>query len=516
MHTSKWRVVSTPPSSGIATSPPLFPFILNTPSAWSNIPGAKYISPLPDINSSFDNIGDNTSFDFETCFCVCTDNSNVTIDLSAYADNALVVDLFDASLANGGSLHTNLLDIPSSAGTGAFNGDTFDANHVLNLDEGQYCIKAQLQNDGTVYMGFSMNATVSGAGLITAECCETISNGLTGFVYDDKNCNGQYEMNIDELHSGATMTVCNDAGIDLASTTTDDYGLYTFDDLGPGDFTVKYTAQSDYELIQEPNFPVNLTEAQVVGGLNFGLNYTGPTTTEPFETTCLQAGGQFTFEWCGQSCECSMSILTRPCGSSDEYELIASVPNTRKFTWTVPVNYSGDYEFILEDCEGNQTPFQSCLSVVDYELEIEYSKVDCGTYEFSATLVGTSITDYFWTFDNYQNNSSANPTIEFLEAGDVTVCLTATDSDGCIIKDCISLYVSEAAGEDCNFCEANPMVEIELGDLFIYDDCYGVIITSPNGSCFRIKVGDDGTLYSEPIDCPSTEVPPADEQNLKN
>lgn len=57
------------------------------------------------------------------------------------------------------------------------------------------------------------------------------------------------------------------------------------------------------------------------------------------------------------------------------------------------------------------------------------------------------------------------------------------------------------------------MVEVEQGDLFIYDDCYGVIITSPNGSCFRIKVGDDGTLFSEPIDCPGEDLPPGNNQH---
>ena len=51
-------------------------------------------------------------------------------------------------------------------------------------------------------------------------------------------------------------------------------------------------------------------------------------------------------------------------------------------------------------------------------------------------------------------------------------------------------------------CTAKTQVTAETGDAYIDDSCYGVILTSPNGSCFRVRVQDDGTLKSEAIVCP--------------
>jgi len=47
-----------------------------------------------------------------------------------------------------------------------------------------------------------------------------------------------------------------------------------------------------------------------------------------------------------------------------------------------------------------------------------------------------------------------------------------------------------------------PYVTAETGDVYLKAACYGVILTSPNGSCFRIKVADSGALITEPITCP--------------
>lgn len=51
-------------------------------------------------------------------------------------------------------------------------------------------------------------------------------------------------------------------------------------------------------------------------------------------------------------------------------------------------------------------------------------------------------------------------------------------------------------------CAPKTQVTAETGDAYIDDACYGVILKSPNGSCFRVRVQDDGTLKSEAIVCP--------------
>ena len=53
-------------------------------------------------------------------------------------------------------------------------------------------------------------------------------------------------------------------------------------------------------------------------------------------------------------------------------------------------------------------------------------------------------------------------------------------------------------------CSTSDMsgVTTEMGDIYLKAPCYGIILTSPNGSCFRIKVSDNGSLIAEAITCP--------------
>lgn len=48
----------------------------------------------------------------------------------------------------------------------------------------------------------------------------------------------------------------------------------------------------------------------------------------------------------------------------------------------------------------------------------------------------------------------------------------------------------------------NPHLAIESADIYLDDASYGVILTSPNGQCYRLKVEDDGTFTSELVSCP--------------
>jgi len=51
-------------------------------------------------------------------------------------------------------------------------------------------------------------------------------------------------------------------------------------------------------------------------------------------------------------------------------------------------------------------------------------------------------------------------------------------------------------------CESEPISNVRNGDVYLNDACYGVIMTSPSGNCFRARVADDGMLFTEPITCP--------------
>ena len=56
---------------------------------------------------------------------------------------------------------------------------------------------------------------------------------------------------------------------------------------------------------------------------------------------------------------------------------------------------------------------------------------------------------------------------------------------------------------NCNpTCVDEGYVEVSCADIYITDACKGVILTSPSGLCYRLRVEDDGSFTSELIDCP--------------
>jgi len=68
-----------------------------------------------------------------------------------------------------------------------------------------------------------------------------------------------------------------------------------------------------------------------------------------------------------------------------------------------------------------------------------------------------------------------------------------------------SLYLSDISIKyncDPGPCEPKIQIEAEEGDVYIDNSCYGAILTSPNGSCYRIRVNDNGSLITEEVTCP--------------
>lgn len=54
----------------------------------------------------------------------------------------------------------------------------------------------------------------------------------------------------------------------------------------------------------------------------------------------------------------------------------------------------------------------------------------------------------------------------------------------------------------CTACPPIVHVEVESADIYLDDACYGVILTSPSGLCYRLRVEDDGSFISELVTCP--------------
>lgn len=51
-------------------------------------------------------------------------------------------------------------------------------------------------------------------------------------------------------------------------------------------------------------------------------------------------------------------------------------------------------------------------------------------------------------------------------------------------------------------CPVNVEVAVEQGDIYVDNACHGIIFTSPNGNCYRMRVDDNGGLIYEQITCP--------------
>ena len=112
-----------------------------------------------------------------------------------------------------------------------------------------------------------------------------------------------------------------------------------------------------------------------------------------------------------------------------------------------------------------------------------------------------------WSFENGDpgGDNTSNDTIPDTSPSSNDAALNnfalmgSTSNYICAIED---IYANCNNGGGGSGCSTAVMSEIEDGDLYVKGSCHGVIITSPDGSCFRIKVANDGSLSTESVTCP--------------
>jgi len=71
-----------------------------------------------------------------------------------------------------------------------------------------------------------------------------------------------------------------------------------------------------------------------------------------------------------------------------------------------------------------------------------------------------------------------------------------------ILSDCNKVTLFDLTIDYNPICETEPISNVRNGDVYLNDACYGVIMTSASGNCFRTKVADSGMLFTEPVECP--------------
>jgi len=141
------------------------------------------------------------------------------------------------------------------------------------------------------------------------------------------------------------------------------------------------------------------------------------------------------------------------------------------------------------------------LSTMDFISQIDFFIADdpgC------AHLWGTTLVEFFYNqnlvTNIVSNNQAWNPELfTFVNNNNFIfdeMLISSSACEGAIID-----YISFTYTNDPP-CEAEPIVNARSGDVYVDNDCHGVILTSPDGNCFRTRVNNNGTLFAEPVNCP--------------
>ena len=497
-----WSLVDIPPPSVAPTANinlPYKPYTINPNPAWGNFPNSSWISAFDTNELDENNRAPLPPYSYQTCFCVAEDNSNVLFDFQFLADDVVTVLLTDTQ----GNTIQNF-------GTAKFKqSEVEEVNTTINLDAGTYCIRGDVRNTNRHAMGFNLEGTISGASFIDYGCCEGEGSTITGQKFHDKNCDGEFSSY--ELAMGLSgweiQLIDPSNGQVIETQFTDDLGFYYFRNLPAGNYAISEVNQNNWDQTLPLNnyYQVDLGTFDVQGGFHFGNKYEGPIETENVNASCVGQNGRVELNWIGQDCDCDLEIIAKSCIDAGPDVLLGAIENTGSFTIRSE-SLDGEYSFFIRDCDGNEIPFEGCVTFNNYEASINIQQVGCGEYDFSFLTEGFELIDIQsvdWTFDVEGTSSNNTETISFETASTYTITLDLVTNDGCQVRDRIQLEVAQGANDpDCNFCPPEVLSEIEHGDLYIYDECYGMIIKSPNGSCYRIKVSDEGLLYAQGIECP--------------
>ncbi|MEO7715843.1 MAG: SdrD B-like domain-containing protein [Capsulimonas sp.] len=192
-------------------------------------------------------------------------NKNSGLDNGETGLSGLTVNLLDAA---GNIIATTTT---GSNGTYSFTGLAAGSYRVVAPGaSGTYT----LETTGTLTVGVvaSQNAGSNNFGYIAKAPVST--GGLCGTVYLDNNKDGKAGCG-DSALSGITVTLVDSTGKTIATTTTDNYGNYSFKNVPTGTYKVVVPTTAGSNVIETTDpLTVTITANQTVCNVNFG--YTKP------------------------------------------------------------------------------------------------------------------------------------------------------------------------------------------------------------------------------------------------
>lgn len=453
---TNWTLVAVPSNAAITIPAPCWDI---TPHpAWSSFPNATWVSPFQNNAYWINNWPPNLygAFEFQKCFCVCKDGSyNLRFELLCDDGAEVLVD-----------------GVPIAT---AFLGYQFQwakrliVNTNINLTPGTHCITVKLYNSGAVAMGFALEGSINGSGLMSPKCCNP--NGrICGTKLWDHDCDGRVNPATDQGLPGWTIVLTDNLGNPIGSTVTDAYGNYCFENLPAGNYIVSEVMQTGwFQSVPGGSgvYNVSLGSGEVYTAYfgncghpepppcEFDLKYKYKIRDCAFHGTPdigpLPAGYQVvSTQWTFGDGTTSDDFYAHHYYTSPGVYMVCLTVTIFNGTECCTRKYCR--EIVIEKrCDGG-CEFQA-------EMEISFNPFGC-TYTFGANVLyaGQPITSWFWDFGDGTYGSGMPVNHVFPGPGNYTVCLyifSNIDDRCCVYKLCKDITVEcDPCGGDGSTGEA--------------------------------------------------------------
>lgn len=206
---------------------------------------------------------------------------------------------------------------------------------------------------------------------------------------------------------------------------------------------------------------------------------------------------------------CTKDIWSKPtnnCGSFDP-------SSTHRFKVTLAPGSTEQSPLIAEYLDALD------VEVIDGE-EYGHRKILSGSMSPDKQVVALSSSRRLWLLSGFSNDNWFGGTVQYFDYIDSNGSAISRGYEGLefIDNNNILLSVDGNAGRvsevdisglvpsgNVGIGVSDPLVPLHLknGDVYIDQPGAGVILRSPDGSCFRIVVNDIGTLSAESVECPN-------------
>lgn len=497
---TNWTLLSGPPAAALPPNPPCY--VINPHPAWSLFPNAKWVSPFTTYSYSYNNCDgggtgdpnddDNPTgaipppaggnpldpFVFQKCFCVCQE-SLININFELMCDDRATVKL-DGNVI-GTAMNQYHFQYPNR----------LVVNLPIFLGQGTHCLTVELYNCWGVAMGFAVEGTVSGSGLMKASCCSA-NGSICGTKYQDVNCDGRIDPAVDPVLAGWTIILKDNLGNVQSTAVTDANGNYCFQGLPTGTYVV--SEQNQFGWVQTyPSSPGTHT-INLVAGNSYTADFGNCAQLPPgdicgtkyWDQNCngvIDPGEPAMGGWTiVLKDNLGNTIATAVTGADGSYcfhnlpagTYVLSEVNQPGWTQTYPappgthtITIAGN-AFVADfaNCEGQQP----CNVFADWNMTIDKCKVSfqaiIPTLPPGYQLVGTH-----WTFGDGQSSDLPNPVHYYAAAGTYQVCLTTTIFNGiecCTKTYCQDVTITDPCPGDCHF-DANIVWSMEAGCVNNFD-----------------------------------------------